>query len=244
MYSVNQPRISIITVVYNAAEVLETTILSVTNQFYQNIEYIIIDGQSTDATPEIVRRYRNKISQYIREPDNGVYDAMNKGCKIATGDWIYFLGAGDVLLNILHKMPMFLNNSDIVYGDVYKLDELKMYDGKFHPFKFAVKNISHQAIFYPAWVFKQYQYNLKYKVQADYDLNMRCYGRNDTTFRYIPVIISIYEGDGLSAVIRDIPFFTDKLQIIKNNFSFVVYCYALLRNKVAKIVNNNHWTNK
>jgi glycosyltransferase involved in cell wall biosynthesis len=234
------PIISIITVVYNAKDQLEQTILSVINQSYKSIQFIIIDGGSTDGTLDVIKKYQNNLSYWGSEPDNGVYDAMNKGVKIAKGDWLYFLGAGDILFNIVHKLvPNFKAPNTIYYGDVYKLDELKVYNGHFSGFKLAVSNICHQAIFYPATVFERFNYNLKYRTHADHDLNMRLYGDSSFRFKYLNIIISIYEGDGLSTN-SDLPFFADKLDIVRANFPLVVYLYTYLRKKLSRILNPDY----
>lgn len=90
-----ESKISVITVCHNAADTLEKTIQSVLGQTYRNIEYIIIDGGSTDGTVEIIRRYADRLAYWVSEPDEGIYDAMNKGIERATGEWINFMNAGD-----------------------------------------------------------------------------------------------------------------------------------------------------
>ena len=113
-------KISIVTVSYNAAETIEQTISSVVNQTYENIEYIIIDGGSTDGTVDIIRKYEDRIAYWVSEPDKGIYDAKNKGIDAATGDYIYFLGADDILLNlpIISISNAWHDNIDIILGKV------------------------------------------------------------------------------------------------------------------------------
>ena len=122
------PKFSIITVTYNAGKVLEDTIQSVVFQTYRNVEYIIVDGGSTDQTIEIANKYRDRISQIISEPDKGLYDAMNKGIRMATGDYLCFLNAGDELHEneTLQKMVHTLNGNklpDVIYGETAIVDE-------------------------------------------------------------------------------------------------------------------------
>ncbi|MBL6964314.1 MAG: glycosyltransferase [Bacteroidetes bacterium] len=109
---------SIITVTYNAGEILERTIKSVLNQSYSNLEYIIIDGKSTDNTLDIIHTYTNHISKWISEPDNGLYDAMNKGIKLASGNYLWFLNAGDEVFapDTITKM-LSMGEADIYYSD-------------------------------------------------------------------------------------------------------------------------------
>lgn len=118
------PKISIITVVYNSAALIERTIKSVLGQSYANIEYVIIDGASTDATLSIVKQYQTKIAVLVSEKDKGIYDAMNKGLAAATGDYVLFLNAGDELYNTTTIANVFdlKPNADVYYGNTLVTD--------------------------------------------------------------------------------------------------------------------------
>jgi glycosyltransferase involved in cell wall biosynthesis len=120
-------KISIITVVYNNKDTIKDAIESVLNQTYKNIEYIIIDGGSTDGTIDIIKSYRDKIDKFISEKDNGIYDAMNKGLKLASGDIVGILNSDDIYFNenvILNVVAKFEESkTDSIYGDLYYVDE-------------------------------------------------------------------------------------------------------------------------
>ena len=128
MHSHITPLFSIITVTYHAESVLEETILSVVSQTYHNIEYIIVDGASKDRTLSIVNKYRDKIQAVVSEPDKGLYDAMNKGIKLATGDYVCFLNAGDTfheddtLQLIVHQLNKSNVLPDVIYGETALVD--------------------------------------------------------------------------------------------------------------------------
>lgn len=113
------PKISIITITYNAERYLERTIKSIVAQSYPNIEYIIIDGQSSDATLEIARRYEAHIQQIVSEADKGIYDAMNKGLALASGDYVWFMNAGDQIAKpeTLSRIVASQPEADIYYGE-------------------------------------------------------------------------------------------------------------------------------
>lgn len=239
----NSTLITVITVSYNAGKSLEETIKSVLSQTYKNIEYIIIDGGSTDGTLNIIKKYEKQLAYWVSEPDTGIYDAMNKGIDAAHGNWVYFIGAGDTMLNVADKVVPYLTSANCVYyGDVYRLDLLRLYDGKFSPFKLAINNICQQAIFYPLAAVRKYKYNTKYRIQADHDLNMQLYGDKSFCFKYIPVVISNYEGAGFSVQNLDKPFFRDKMAVIKSNFSYLVYLYAVSRSMLAKFIKGTNYT--
>jgi glycosyltransferase involved in cell wall biosynthesis len=125
-----EPTISIITVVFNGEDKIEDTIKSVINQLYKNIEYIIIDGKSTDNTVNLIKKYDNYIDVLISEPDDGIYDAMNKGLNIANGDFVYFLNCGDIILEFdtIEKVSQLVKeNPDkkLFYSDVINFDPIK-----------------------------------------------------------------------------------------------------------------------
>ena len=115
-------KVTVVTVTYNAAESLEKTILSVLQQNYSNVEYIIIDGGSTDGSVEIIKKYSDKIAYWVSEPDRGIYDAMNKGIRKATGEWINFMNAGDLFFHESTLSSVFSKQNhslyDIMYSDV------------------------------------------------------------------------------------------------------------------------------
>ena len=121
---VRQPLISIITVVLNGEKYLEQTILSVVNQKYKNIEYIIVDGGSTDGTLDIINKYKKFINKFISEKDDGIYDAFNKGLALSSGDWIGFVNSDDILLEdaleILIRYQKKNPNIDFLFGSVKK----------------------------------------------------------------------------------------------------------------------------
>lgn len=143
------PKISIITVCFNCVNDIERTILSVINQSYSNFEYIVIDGGSSDGTLEKIKKYQNKISYWNSESDAGIYDAMNKGIDVATGEWINFMNAGDTFVNenILYDIFTSLIPQDkkIIYSDFYGIKKGKM---KLYKCSFEKGDIVHQASIY------------------------------------------------------------------------------------------------
>lgn len=216
------PKITVITVCLNAAKVISPTISSVLNQTYKNIEYIIIDGGSKDGTTEILNNYKQKNTlKYISEPDNGIYEAMNKGIKLATGKWIYFLGSDDVFCDdqVLERIfSTDYKEAEIIYGNVQFLHSGAIYDGPFDQEKISQKNICHQALFVQKSVFEQIGlFNTRYRMSADYEFNLRWMGLNLPS-QYVPETVAVFNEKGLSGQIWDQVFDTDFDQLlIKNN---------------------------
>ncbi len=220
------PKISIITVVFNAVQTLEDTIKSVLGQTYDNLEFIIVDGGSNDGTLDILKRNDSLKITFKSEPDKGIYDAMNKGIKIAKGEWIYFLGADDTFYNetVLEKVfsDSAIDSYDLMYGNVYAHALKRVYDGEFSKDRLLFQNISHQAIFYKKKVHNKVgYYNDKYKTFADWNLNIECFFHPEIKVKYIDIIIANFAAGGLGTSQPDLPFlrnylFPKNLQMLHN----------------------------
>lgn len=172
------PKLTIITIVYNNVRDIERTINSVLNQTYRKIEYIIIDGKSTDGTLDIIEKHKNSISKIVSEPDKGIYDAMNKGLALATGDYVLFMNSGDEIYDETTVEDIFesVPGADIYYG------ETEMYNDNWESlgrrrheapdefdwtsFKYGM-SISHQAIYIRRSIITPY--DLSYKYSSDID---------------------------------------------------------------------------
>ena len=242
------PKITIVTPTYNAANDIEACLLSVANQTYQDKEHLIIDGASTDGTLEIVKRYTEKYShiKFTSEKDNGIYDAMNKAIDLASGDWIYFLGCDDVFYNdtILEEVfnALEVDSFDVIYGNVLWGDTDKIYDGKFSLLKLMDKNICHQAIFCKKSIFTVLgKFDTNYKAWADYLFNIKWFNSDEVRSKYISTIVAKYGINGYSSQMADADFIRDRESIYKQNFPVE---YILIREKLhsyeLEIDQNNH----
>ena len=232
-----QPLISVITVVYNGQECLENAIRSVIYQNYNNVEYIIIDGNSSDDTLEIINKYDRAIDYWISEPDRGIYDAMNKGIKSALGDWIIFLGHDDVMLDCLQDFASELQDKNtIYYGDVYRTKKHQIYDGQFDFSKLVIKNICHQSIFYPRNIFSDKLFDLRFKYLADYYFNLQAYLNSQFQFVYIPKLVTVYSDEGSSSTEQDREFIKIRKQIILQNKPWILLHPRILFKAVQKII--------
>lgn len=222
-----KPIITVITVVLNGAAFLEKSMQSVINQTYSNVEYIIIDGGSTDGTLEIIQKYEHALDYWVSEADAGIFNAMNKSLNFVSGDWFLFLGADDTLINsdVLMKASHEMKNDRAVYyGNVLTLNSNRLYAGHFSRFKLMHQNICHQAIFYPSAVCIHRLYDERYKVSADYKYNIELWG-DGAIFVYIPIIISVYNETGRSSL-GEVQFELDKLDLIRIHLGFYFFVIA------------------
>lgn len=204
-------KITIITVCLNAAKNIEKTIKSVISQTYDNIQYIIVDGVSTDGTLEIINNYAHlPYIKIISERDTGLYNAMNKGILLADGDYILFLNSGDVLYNS-HVLQTISDNltTDIVYGNVERNFTNKRiieeYGGKYDIMKLFLmgKMICHQVLFIRTAIMKQYMFDESFLISADHDLLMKCHKYGCSMQHVNTTVSSVDSVDGISSQVRN-----------------------------------------
>lgn len=243
----NLPVISIVTVSYNALATIEKTILSVINQTYPNIEYIIIDGRSTDGTVDIIKKYANKIAYWISEPDKGIYDAMNKGGLKATGEWLQFLNCGDKLHdnNVLSNIFLSSDNDNvgIIYGDMVKITRVGAFWGKPYPldrFKSSFP-VFHPSSYIRRNVFITFMFDTSYRIAADYALYRQLYLRG-VIFKYISVKMVVFDGiNGVSST-NPLACYKEEGRILGKEKTwswmckYVLLCTKLFVNKITKKV--------
>lgn len=202
------PKISVVTVTYNSAATLEETMLSVLNQTYPNIEYIIIDGGSTDGTVDIIKKYVNRLAYWVSEPDQGIYDAMNKGIAVAGGDYINFMNSGDKFYdsNTIESIFDASHEEDVIYGDTLNISNLCSYIEHCLPLE-EMKRIlpfGHQSTFVKSTIIRENLFNLHYKSASDYNQLFQIW-KKGANFLYLPHIISVFDArDGFSALNKQI----------------------------------------
>ena len=212
--------ISIVTVVWNAKDLIERTILSVLGQTYDEVEFIVIDGGSTDGTLDVVRRYDTKIDYWTSEPDKGIYDAMNKGIDRAGGEWVLFLNAGDefcdseVLKSVVQDIPP---DAEVVYGG-----HQEDYEGGYRSIRTAgpISDLwkgmifSHQAMLVKTSLIKRYKFNIASHIAADYEFIYSLYQQR-RRFHRSQIVISRVLADGFSAS-RNLRLTLDQWRIARN----------------------------
>ncbi|MBB5396291.1 glycosyltransferase family 2 protein [Mucilaginibacter sp. AK015] len=176
------PVLSVITIVYNNARDIERTMLSVLNQTYRGIEYIVVDGASTDGTLDIIKRYENSIATFVSEKDKGIYDAMNKGLALATGDYVIFMNSGDEFYasDTVAKVFATAPDADIYYGETEMVNDTRESLGRrrhkvppkftWRSFKYGM-SLSHQAIYIRRSLVEPY--DRRYQLSADIDWIIR-----------------------------------------------------------------------
>lgn len=226
-------KISVITVVYNDIQHIEETIKSVIDQTYDNVEYVIIDGGSTDGTIDVIKKYQKYIDYWVSEPDKGIYYAMNKGILKSTGDYVHFLNSGDTFYNhgVLSKIINVVSekNVDLIYGK-----SLKLYEKYNSISPFTIKKLkygimpSHQATFVnKSFLINMGCFDLEYKSSSDFDFYCRSY-LSDCVYLKLDIIIANFLPGGFSSN-KAINYF-ETFHIIEKHFGkLYAYRYYFLK---------------
>ena len=237
----NTPLVSIITVVYNGEKYLEQTIQSVINQTYKNIEYLIIDGGSTDKTLDIIKQYEKHISYWVSEADNGLYDAMNKGIGIAKGELIGMINSDDWYEKeaVEIMVEAYKNNPDknIFHADRFDIDAnggkvVRKFHTSNFKFKYYGMTYNHPSMFITKNEYAIHLYNPKLKSHSDYQFVLEAYLKNKNNFFYLPRPIVNYRLDGISANMHWIESSIDVYNIRREsemNFFQSVFAFAFTR---------------
>jgi glycosyltransferase involved in cell wall biosynthesis len=205
------PKVSVVTVCFNSAKTIRSTIESVLSQTYSPLEYIVIDGGSTDETMQIVNEYASKIGVVVSEPDKGIYDAMNKGIAIATGDIIGMLNSDDTYadVNVVHDLvnAMLRAEVDSVYADVVYVDPsnpstvVRYYNsGRWRPSRFRYGWMPAHPSFLVKreWYLKCGLYSLRYRIAADFEMLVRLLWRARVSSTYVPRAVVEMKTGGIS----------------------------------------------
>ncbi len=235
-------RLSIITVTYNSVKTLEKAILSVISQTYTNLEYIIIDGKSTDGTLDIIDTYRDRIDYYVSESDTGIYDAMNKGIRASTGDVIYFLGSDDEIIHpntMRDMMEEFCKKDiDMLYGNVLHISKKGHYTRAGREIYLrdiqAGRRPSHQSMLMSKEsLVSAGLFNTTYQVAADFDLMCTCFKQN-LPMSYTNTNVAIYGISGKSSTQKN-ENYAESADIIQKHFGSIRMWIFIIKKKVRSL---------
>ncbi len=243
----NKPLITVITVVRNGERFLEQTIRSVVEQTYDTMEYIIVDGASTDGTLDIIKKYEHKIAYWISEPDKGIYDAMNKGIDLATGEWINFMNAGDMFYanDVIDKVfAPSERRADVLYGDhhlIYGTNHAKTCKAGEVKDLWKGMIFCHQSSFVKTSLMKEYRFNCKEKIAADFELLYRL-ALEKHTFHSTGLTIASVSADGLSGT-NTLLSVTEQWNVVKRlsnsrlkNFYYIYLIAVRIAKNIVKTI--------
>jgi glycosyltransferase involved in cell wall biosynthesis len=204
------PSISIITVTYNCAATLERTLHSIETQTFTHFEHLIIDGASTDGTPEMLGKTEGV--RWISEPDKGIYDAMNKGIRMAEGEWVIFMNAGDVFASddTLSKVFSVERDADVIYGDVIKGDSIKKAEPPHNAHRMY---FCHQSAFVRTSCLKEFPFDIQHRMSADFKQMKQLYLAGKT-FMQLDFPIAVFDTSGVSNAQRSKGLY-DNIQVIR-----------------------------
>lgn len=235
-------KVSIVTVTFNCETEIRKTIESVISQDYNNLEYVIVDGKSSDGTINVINDYIDGISAFISEKDNGIFDAMNKALKYITGDYVIYMNSGDRFMNSHVVSDIFVTYSgdaDLIYGDIYVENDLGLLFRKANaiyerPFSkrdlvFRSQGFSHQSLFTKSTILKTIGFDLRFPLGADYYTTYLIFLNGNHKLFYVDFPISVFDdkSPGASHGKRYIPEIIEE-RIVMFNYRLTLYDKILL----------------
>jgi glycosyltransferase involved in cell wall biosynthesis len=238
-------KLSIITINYNDKAGLKKTIDSVVNQTWQDFEFIVIDGGSTDGGREVIEQYKDRIDYCVSEPDSGVYNAMNKGIKVAQSEFLIFMNSGDTFYNekVLEEIEIQLTDDyDIYYGDCFKVKtnsmRKKTYPEKLSFSFFYTSGLCHQTTFIRRNLFnKFFLYNEEYKIASDWEFFIYAICHQNVPYKYLNATISNFDFTGISSIaIHKHASEDERNKTLKKYFPLFVNDYILISELNSKRV--------
>ena len=228
-------KVSIITVNYNDKAGLRKTIASVLSQTSSDYEFVVMDGASTDGSVEVINQFKDRIDIAVSEKDSGVFNAMNKAIKSASGEFLIFMNGGDIFCDekvLEDVIPMLSSDADIYYGDNYKetpggSNRLKTYPERLDFSFFYTSSINHQSTFIRRSLFeKHFYYNENYRIAADWEFFIYTICKENVPYKYLRRTIAIYDFTGISSNPKSSDLFiSEKSQTIQKYFPAFVADY-------------------
>lgn len=214
-------KVSVITINYNNREGLRKTIESVVNQSYEDFEFIVIDGASTDGSVDVIYEYMHEINCWVSERDNGIYHAMNKGIDKANGEYCVFMNSGDCFYDnmVLKQVDRFLDGTSIIYGNTHYSNGLirkSINEPPLFSF-FYVNSFSHQSTFIQTALLKKYKYDENLKIVSDWKFFLQTLIIDNCTYKNINVVISLYDASGISST-NKVLYEKERLMVLKSMF--------------------------
>ena len=211
--------VTIVTVCRNCAQMLEETINSVISLTYPDKEYIVVDGASTDDSLNVIKKYDSFIDKWVSEPDKGIYDAMNKAVKMAKGEWVIFMNAGDLFASIdcIEKSMSFSKDADVIYGDVVKGGGIVKRSCEWHNSHRMI--FCHQSVFVRTKLLRLHPFDITHRMSADFKF-FKILGKKNARFIYTAFPISIFDTSGVSNARRS--------KGLADNISVVLECDSII----------------
>jgi glycosyltransferase involved in cell wall biosynthesis len=224
--------LSIIIPSFQQGDLLRNALKSIESQTFEDYEVLIMDAESKDSTAQVIAEFSHLPLFFYSGKDKGIYDAMNKGIDISKGQYLYFMGcddwlASDSVLQDVFSIPSITQN-EVIYGDVIFTGTGVRHDGEFTYFKLYIYNICHQSIFVHRSVFEKLgKFDIRYKVFADWEFNMRWFDTPSIKRQYVPIIVAYFNTTGLSSGFQDDVFFAEQASIKQKHFPKIVRYLAV-----------------